>query len=747
MRNEKILVPIGFLILTIVLFNFMFAGKTIGTVAQQMLAQYPWRGEIEQSHSSIKIGYPSTDFGDSFYPNWEFLTDSLQQGVIPLWLPSDFGGSRASETGLPGFYYPFRMILALFFSTIVQHNIILFSHLLIALLAMYYLLRFLGCGIIEAIYGAFVWVLNGHLIYYISLTFVLIYAAWLPLALLASAKAVMCSSKKWATACGLSIGLMAFGGYANYLYISLIILAIWYLYFLVKKAPAFNYSMIILPVITATIALLVGAAYWMPFLDVFPDLARRTRTLEEQIASSIPILEALRGLVWPKSMSGPIWSPLDLASFLFVGPFTVLLCFASLWKPSKMRIFLFFGLLGAFMFTVGFKPIYIFGHNFIPGFGALHPFSNGAYIFSFFASILSAFGFAKIIDGLKLLKNEKLRRIGEVFCVILLATSVASSSMLLWESQPIQPTEQKWLYPQTPLTTQLELLQEQTNSRMIPVYNNLRERPIFFGRSHGALDLKSLFGYESLPTKKQYFIVTAVLNYGEVPDLNLRLNRALIPVLSSDSVPARLLGNFSVRYIVSPPETNIKSISNSQNNSVNLDLIYTGNDGWIWENRSAAPRAFVANRVVLATSDHEALKMILAKDFNPLNTSVVTAGENVLHKYLPQDSASGETAVRFTEDGINSIQLNVQTPSSAMLVVNDIWAPGWQAYVNGGRTPVLKANYAFRGIIVPAGVSEVKVVYRPIPLIAGLVLTWFSIFSFVLVAIYFGIKSYLFHKC
>jgi len=126
MRNEKILVLIGFLILTMVLFNFMFDGMTIGTVAQQMFAQYPWRSEIPQDYPTIKIGYPSTDFGDSFYPNWHFLTDSLRKGIFPLWLPNDFGGTRAIETGLPGLYYPevSRKLITRLFPVVPQRLIL-----------------------------------------------------------------------------------------------------------------------------------------------------------------------------------------------------------------------------------------------------------------------------------------------------------------------------------------------------------------------------------------------------------------------------------------------------------------------------------------------------------------------------------------------------------------------------------------------------------------------------------------------
>lgn len=76
MRNEKRLIPNDFLVLKITLLNFVITGKTIESLAQQTVAQYLGRGEIEQYYPSSKVGYPSTDFGDSFCRNWEVLTEA-----------------------------------------------------------------------------------------------------------------------------------------------------------------------------------------------------------------------------------------------------------------------------------------------------------------------------------------------------------------------------------------------------------------------------------------------------------------------------------------------------------------------------------------------------------------------------------------------------------------------------------------------------------------------------------------------
>jgi len=56
-------------------------------------------------------------------------------------------------------------------------------------------------------------------------------------------------------------------------------------------------------------------------------------------------------------------------------------------------------------------------------------------------------------------------------------------------------------------------------------------------------------------------------------------------------------------------------------------------------------------------------------------------------------------------------------------VVADVWYPGWQAFVDGEQTELLRANYLFRAAAVPAGVHEVKFVYQPRSFYVGAVIS------------------------
>lgn len=82
-----------------------------------------------------------------------------------------------------------------------------------------------------------------------------------------------------------------------------------------------------------------------------------------------------------------------------------------------------------------------------------------------------------------------------------------------------------------------------------------------------------------------------------------------------------------------------------------------------------------------------------------------------------------EGALRVLEQRSDLLRLSVTANAPAYVVVVESHHPGWQAWLDGRPTPVLRANALFRGVAVPGGVHVVEMRYRPALAAAGILLS------------------------
>lgn len=63
------------------------------------------------------------------------------------------------------------------------------------------------------------------------------------------------------------------------------------------------------------------------------------------------------------------------------------------------------------------------------------------------------------------------------------------------------------------------------------------------------------------------------------------------------------------------------------------------------------------------------------------------------------------------------IHIAVHMKTAGLVVLADRWNPGWHARYNGKPVPILEADYAIRGVQVPAGKGTLEFYYRPASLV------------------------------
>jgi hypothetical protein len=160
----------------------------------------------------------------------------------------------------------------------------------------------------------------------------------------------------------------------------------------------------------------------------------------------------------------------------------------------------------------------------------------------------------------------------------------------------------------------------------------------------------------------------------------------------------------------------------------------------VWENPNARPWAYLAQRVAEVRTQDEALSWVAEHAADPdatvmvmppaepgLTTSPSTRWYGGLPANFRQRQDGARATVRAEASHAGRSVLQVSAPSGGLLVVGDLFYPGWTATVDGSPARVLHTNYLFMGVEVSPGDHSVVLEYRPAAFMAGLALSAVSL--------------------
>jgi hypothetical protein len=162
---------------------------------------------------------------------------------------------------------------------------------------------------------------------------------------------------------------------------------------------------------------------------------------------------------------------------------------------------------------------------------------------------------------------------------------------------------------------------------------------------------------------------------------------------------SRLYDLFNVRYVIAKKDV-----------TLDWDKFVLAFDGDpklnVYENRRALPRAFVVGQVQPVASHEAAWEAIHAPDFDPATTAVVEGAS--------ASASTGRGQVSEMRTGPNRLSLKVEVDGPALLVVSQVWYPGWQVSVDGrAQGSPLRADYLFQGVALEAGSHTVELRFAP----------------------------------
>lgn len=150
-------------------------------------------------------------------------------------------------------------------------------------------------------------------------------------------------------------------------------------------------------------------------------------------------------------------------------------------------------------------------------------------------------------------------------------------------------------------------------------------------------------------------------------------------------------------------------------------------------NPDALGNAWFVDSIVWAANADQEMK---ALDSLPVEHAVVIDQrfKPQLEGYAPGKDSSSR--IQLTQYGLNQLAYQSQNSRAGFAVFSDIYYPaGWNAYVDGKKTEIIRVNYLLRGIKIPAGEHKVEMKFEPRSYYLGNTITrWSSILMMLLFA-------------
>lgn len=722
-----------------------------------MIAEYnPWK---TYSYLGYNPGsYPNKaqyfDVLRQLYPWKTFSINSLKQGNLPLWNPYNFSGTPLLANIQSAVFYPFN-ILYFLLPQISTWSLLVFLQPFLASFFTFLYARKIGVSRIGSAFSAASFAFSSFMTVWLEYNTIGQVILWLPLILLSIENLIIDKSKSfsiWSLILTFSLVASLFGGHIQ-IFIYLFVFSFIYSFIRGGKS-GFLLILFLLPLGLGAVQLipsleLIGQAArsshlysdiihkiliqpWQLAMMFVPDFFGNPATRNYLISDTyigkvtsvglVPLLFVLLAIFRKKNqfIKFFLWTSFFILLFVTLNPFTYFLYkfkipFISDSAPT-LSIFLLcfsFSILSGFgvdsfreenwafkkylywilpivaIFSALWFSLLLIPHNFVS-----IALRNLAYSTAILAISLIIIFFTILNSRLKVMI---------LICLLILAT------FDLWRSfQKFNPFVAKELaYPSVSV---IDFLSNNAGVNRIWGYraanidaNFATKYSIFSPEGYDPLYPKR-YG-EFIQSSKEGYLATqftdqtrsdAILNFGKKEALDL----------------------LGVKYVLDRDE------NASTQDTFPIDqfsLIYQ-KDGWkIFENKKALPRVFLASDYRVAKNPSEFEKIFFAKDFDSIKTII-------LEKEIDADlNKEGKNSAQLLSYAPNEIRISTNADGNRLLFLSDTYYPGWKAYVDGRKTEVYRADYAFRTAVIPAGHHVIVFLYDPLSFKIGYAVSFLSI--------------------
>ncbi|MCX5701192.1 MAG: YfhO family protein [Candidatus Omnitrophica bacterium] len=163
----------------------------------------------------------------------------------------------------------------------------------------------------------------------------------------------------------------------------------------------------------------------------------------------------------------------------------------------------------------------------------------------------------------------------------------------------------------------------------------------------------------------------------------------------------------------------------------------SGSSCYLYENKNVLPRAYLVPKYIVLKKELDIANKLKRKDFLPQKQVVIEVEPKpVLSK---ANKPAGKESLEIIKYKPNEIIIEVNVlDRPKMLILSDLYYPGWEVFVDGKKDIIYKANFCLRAVQIAPGKHEVRFAYNPISFKIGLSIS--LTVAFILLIILFVIK-------
>jgi hypothetical protein len=699
------------------------------------------------------IIYPSfAPYSDLTVIHWpkEFLIAETfkRYGQLPLWTPLILSGMPLASNQLAMLFYP-PNLLCLFLSINAVLNGLFIAHLFWAGVGLYFFMRRgLAASVAASFIAALSFMFSGKLLAHMAAGHASLIGAlaWLPWALLCTHLALAKRELLYSFLAGVILALQSTLHTQILIYTAYTLLA--YALFQLFTAPSqgdgpwwrkIRMGSLFLALLTLTF-LLVGAVQILPLIEMMGH-SNRALSLGEASAFSLSWLPLLVGLLLPTSRGGHEmviylgWVPLSLVPLA--------------WRRRKDPHVLFFAGLAFFslLFALGsHTPLFDLCYYLLPGLRWLRTPARAWFLLALASAILTGCGFDVLNIEVWSIQARKRLTVGGIYAA--LSCLLLGAGIAIY-GQASRATAALALLPVASLGLIILTVQGKLNRQgltltmtlvlLVDLWSFGRPLMSFQGPEQAFAPQRELAEY--LAAQEGLFRVYSA-SYSLPQHLAARSGLQLVDgaepihLWRYDRFMALAGGypfpGFSVTVPSFPPDQDLAQAHRETRPNLtllgllnarflaaefpmddeDLALLKVMGRTHVYENQKALPRAFVVGQVKVVSDEEKVLSELVL--FNPKKLAILEEKPS-----WPPDGPSlyQEAEVTFYSPNKIVVQTNLSTPG--LLVLSELWYPGWRAYDNGQEVKIYRANYLLRSVYLEAGWHTVEFVYDPLSLKAG----------------------------